>query len=111
MTIVMDASGNVLMYSYTGSPSADVGQTALDLTADQQTACLAAMAASPNGVNFNGQTFTPIAAPVLPPPPVLTVDQKLAAIGLTVSDIQGAIVEAQTKSPVAIPDPNTGPAP
>lgn len=41
--------------------------------------------------------------------PVLTVDQKLAAIGLTITDIQGAIVEAQTKSPVAIPDPNTAP--
>lgn len=42
--------------------------------------------------------------------PVLTVDQKLASIGLTITDIQGAIVEAQTKNPVPIPDPNTAPA-
>lgn len=109
MRIIVDASGNVLMWSSDGLPSAGAGQTAMDLTPQQQTALVVLMAQPNGGLTFiNG---TPAALPpvVPPPPPVLTTDQKLAAIGLTITDIQGAIVEAQTKSPVAIPDPNTAP--
>jgi hypothetical protein len=59
----------------------------------------------------NGNPVNPSPPPPPPPPPpILTVDQKLALIGLTALDIQGAIVEAQDKSPVAIPDPNTATA-
>lgn len=109
MTIVIDANGNVLMYSATGSPSPGAGQTAVLLTV-QQTAAFQAALASPNGgIVFDGQNFTSVKIVIIQPPPVLTVDQKLASIGLTIIDIQGAIVEAQTKSPVAIPDPNTAP--
>jgi hypothetical protein len=91
MRIIVDASGTVLMYSDMGQPTPDVGQTAIDLAPDLEATFLKAIATAPDGVTFDGQTFTPIAAPVVPPPPVLTVDQKLARIGLSVALLAPAI--------------------
>lgn len=108
MRLILDISGNVVMWSDSGLPSAGAGQTAVDLTAQQQAAFVALLGQPNGGLTFiNG---TPGAnPPTPPPPPPVTVDQKLAQIGLSVTDIQGAIVEAQTKSPIPIPDPNTAP--
>jgi hypothetical protein len=91
MRIIVDGSGNVLMWSGTGEPAPDVGQTAIDLAPDLGATFLAAIATAPDGLTFDGQTFTRIAAPVVPPPPVLTVDQKLAQIGLSVALLAPAI--------------------
>ena len=91
MRIIVDASGTVLMYSETGQPTPDVGQTAIDLTLDLATAFLKVCSSAAYGLTFDGQTFAPIAAPVQPPPPVLTVDQKLAQIGLSVALLAPAI--------------------
>jgi hypothetical protein len=78
-------------HSDTGQPSADAGQTAIDLAPDLEAIFLKAIATAPDGLTFDGQTFTPIAVPVQPPPPVLTVDQKLAQIGLSVALLAPAI--------------------
>jgi hypothetical protein len=67
MRIIVDASGNVLMWSAVGQPTPDVGQTAVDLSPDQEASFVKACAAAPNGVTFDGQTFTPIPSP---PPPI-----------------------------------------
>jgi hypothetical protein len=92
MRIIVDnTTSDVLMYSAMGQPSADVAQTAIDLAPDLAAAFLATIATAPDGLTFDGQTFTPIAAPVVPPPPVLTVDQKLAQIGLSVALLAPAI--------------------
>ena len=95
MRIIVDnTTTNVLMYSDTGQPSADAGQTAIDLAPDLEAAFRKAIATAQDGLTFDGQTFTPIAAPVQPPPPVLTVDQKLAQIGLSVALLAPAIQAA-----------------
>src|SRR5260370_12737181 len=91
MRIIVDASGTVLMYSDMGQPTPDVGQTAINLAPDLEATFLKAIATAPDGLTFDGQTFAPIAAPVQPPPPVLTVDQKLAQIGLSVALLAPAI--------------------
>ena len=92
MRIIVDnTTTNVLMYSDTGQPTPDVGETAIDLAPDLEATFLKAIATAPDGLTFDGQTFTPIAAPVVPPPPVLTVDQKLAQIGLSVALLAPAI--------------------
>ena len=91
MRIIVDASGTVLMYSDMGQPTPDVGQTAIDLSPDLAAACLKAIASVQEGLTFDGQTFAPNATPVQPTPPVLTVDQKLAQIGLSVALLAPAI--------------------
>jgi hypothetical protein len=91
MRIIVDASGIVLMYSDTGEPTPDVGQTAIDLASDLEATFRKVIATAPDGLTFDGQTFTPIPAPVQPPPPVLTVDQKLGQIGLSVALLAPAI--------------------
>jgi hypothetical protein len=92
MRIIVDnTTTNVLMYSDTGQPAPDAGETAIDLAPDLAATFLKAIATAPNGLAFDGQTFTPIAAPVQPPAPVLTVDQKLSQIGLSVALLAPAI--------------------
>lgn len=105
MNIATDATGLVLMYSEVGNPTPPAGGAFYVV---DDALFLAAMGKPNGGVRYDGQNFTvlPVTQPVIVQ---LTVDQKLASIGLTIIDIQGAIVEAQTKSPVAIPDPNTAP--
>jgi len=92
MRIIVDnTTTNVLMYSETGRPAPDVGQTAIDLAPDLEATFLKAIATAPDGLAFDGQSFAPIAAPIQPPAPVLTVDQKLAQIGLSVALLAPAI--------------------
>jgi hypothetical protein len=67
MRIIVDASQNVLMWSELGQPMPDVGQTAVDLSTDQRTVFLRALAAAPNGLTLDGQAF----APIPPPPPAV----------------------------------------
>jgi hypothetical protein len=86
MRIIVDASGTVLMYSDMDQPTPDVGQTAIDLA----TAFLKVIDTAPYGLTFDGENFAPIAAHVVPPP-VLTVDQKLSQIGLSVALLAPAI--------------------
>ena len=92
MNIILDASGNALMYSETGTLTADkaAGQQCIELTGDQ----LAAWQQRPpnDGMTFVNGVFawiTPRAAP-LPP---ATVDQKLAQIGLSVADLKAALTQ------------------
>jgi hypothetical protein len=90
MRIIVDASGTVLMYSDMDQPTPDVGQTAIDLASDLATAFLKVIDTAPYGLTFDGENFAPIAAHVVPPP-VLTVDQKLSQIGLSVALLAPAI--------------------
>jgi hypothetical protein len=103
MRIIVDASSTVLMYSDRGQPTASAGQTAIDLDPDLEAAFLKAIGTIPGGIAFDGQTFTPIAAPVVPPPPVLTVDQKLPQIGLSVALLAPAIQAAIQAVPAPPP--------
>jgi hypothetical protein len=97
--IVDDTTTNVLMYSDTGEPTPDVGQMAIDLAPDLEAIFLKAIATAPDGLTFDGQTFAPIAAPVQPPPPVLTVDQKLGlSVALLAPAIQ-AVIQAVPAPP------------
>ena len=89
MRIIMDAARHVLMWSELGQPAPGDGQTAIDLTPDRAVAFLEACAIATNGLTFDGQTFSPVPSP--PPPPPLTVDQKLAAVGLTPADLKQAL--------------------
>jgi hypothetical protein len=111
MRIIVDnTTTNVLMYSDTGEPTPDVGQTAIDLAPDLEPIFLAAIATAPDGLTFDGETFSPIAAPVVPPPPVLTVDQKLAQIGLSVALLASAIqavIQAVPAPPAQQDSPST----
>jgi hypothetical protein len=92
MRIIVDnTTSDVLMYSAMGQPSADVGQTAIDLAPDLEAIFLEAIGTAFYGLTFDGQTFTQLPAPVQPPAPVLTVDQKLGQIGLSVALLAPAI--------------------
>ncbi len=89
MNIILDASGNALMWSETGTLTADkaAGQQCIELTGDQ----LAVWQQRPpnDGMTFVNGVFT-WAAP-RPAPPPLTVDQKLGQLGLTVADLKAAL--------------------
>jgi hypothetical protein len=76
------------MWSENAQPSPADGQTAIDLTSDQAAALLKQTATANGGLKFDGNTFT-----VLPEatPLALTVDQKLAQIGLSVALLAPAI--------------------
>jgi hypothetical protein len=71
--------------------SPDEGQRAIDLDSNLGAVFLQAIGTAFYGLTFDGQTFTPSSAPVQPPVPVLTVDQKLAQIGLSVALLAPAI--------------------
>ena len=89
MNIILDASGNVLMWSETATPTADkaAGQQCIGLTDDQA----AAFGQQPpnDGLTFINGVFGSIAPRPAPPP--LTVDQKLGQLGLTVADLKAAL--------------------
>ena len=92
MNIIIDASGNALMWSEAGMPTADkaAGQQCIELTDDQVAAFLQR---PPNdGMAFINGVFDWTAPRPAPPP--LTVDQKLGQIGLTVSDLKAALQAA-----------------
>jgi hypothetical protein len=92
MNIILDASGKALMWSETGTPTADkaAGQQCIELTDDQVAAFLQR---PPNdGVTFANGVFDWIA--LRPAPPPLTVNQKLGQIGLSVSDLKAALQAA-----------------
>lgn len=85
--IITDASGNVLMYSDSGTPSPPPNCNAVTLTNAQRTAFLAAQAAPNGGYQFvNGVLSTLPFVPVVAV--VMTAVQKLATIGLTVADLK-----------------------
>jgi hypothetical protein len=92
MNIILDASGNALMWSE-GTLTADTaaGQQCIELTGDQ----LAAWQQRPpnDGMTFVNGVFTWVAPRAAPLPPV-TVDQKLGQIGLTVADLKAALAKA-----------------
>jgi hypothetical protein len=93
MNVILDASGNVLMWSETGAPTADkaAGQQCIELTDDQAAAW---QQRPPNdGMTFVNGVFGWIAQRASPPPPV-TVDQKLAQIGLSIADLKAALQAA-----------------
>jgi hypothetical protein len=93
MNIILDASGNVLMWSETGTPTADkpAGQQCIELTDDQAAAW---QQRPPNdGMTFANGVFAWIAPRAASLPPV-TVDQKPAQIGLSVSDLKAALAQA-----------------
>lgn len=71
MRIITRNSDNVVViYSAEGSPSADDGHVAYDLT-DEQAASFDAMLSQPNGgITFDGTTFASLPAPA-PPKPVV----------------------------------------
>jgi hypothetical protein len=98
MNIILDASGNVLMWSETGTLTADkaAGQQCFELTDEQVAAFLQR---PPNdGMTFINGVFGWIAPPPAPPP--LTVDQKLAQIGLSVAVLSAALnITAQPAPP------------
>ena len=97
MRIIVDASGTVLMYSETGQPSPDVGQTAIDLSPDLEAAFVKAIATAPNGVTFDGQSFTPIPPPPPPIPQQATPLQMRCALRqLGLLDQVNAYVATQT---------------
>jgi hypothetical protein len=86
MNIVVDGSGKVVMWSENGAPTPPAGCTLVALT-DDQAAAFAGL--PPNaGVTFNGQSFA--AAPVVTPPPP-TVAEALAAMGITIAQLQQAL--------------------
>ncbi len=89
MKIIIDDGGNVLMWSADGDPAPGDGRTSVELTHDQETALLEQTTIPNNGLIFRNGSFSMIAPP--PPPPPLTVDQKLAAIGLTPADLKRAL--------------------
>ena len=92
ISIILDASGNVLMWSETGTPTADkaAGQQCTELTDDQVAAFLQR---PPNdGMTFINGVFGWIAPRPAPPP--MTVDQKLGQIGLSVADLKAALAQA-----------------
>jgi hypothetical protein len=90
MNIILDASGNVLMFSETGTPMPPDGCQLVELTDDQAAAW---QQRPPNdGMTFINGVFGWIAPS--PPPPPLTVDQKLGQIGLSVSDLKAALAQA-----------------
>jgi hypothetical protein len=93
MRIIVDASGNVLMWSEDGTPTADeqAGQQCLALTPEQAVDLLRQTETANSGLIFaNGV----VSARQQPPPPPLTVDQKLAAVGLTLADLRQALGQA-----------------
>ena len=84
--VVRDADNAIVMYSDTGSPEPGDGCRLVSLD-DAQTADLEKLLATPSGgITFDGETFTVLPAPPAPPPP--TPAQKLAASGLTVSELK-----------------------
>jgi hypothetical protein len=89
MKIIIDADGNVRMWSTDGDPAPGDGQTSVELTPDQETALLEQTAIPNNGLIFRNGSFSMIAP--APSPPPLTVDQKLAAVGLTPADLKQAL--------------------
>jgi hypothetical protein len=91
MNIILDASGNALMWSdSTLTADKAAGQQCIELTGDQ----LAAWQQRPpnDGMTFINGVFGWIAPRPAPPP--LTVDQKLSQIGLSVADLKGALAAA-----------------
>src|SRR5260370_35448654 len=97
MNIILDASGNVLMWSETATPTADkaAGQQCIGLTDDQAGALLQQ---PPNdGLTFIDGVFASIAPRPAPPP--LTVDQKLGQIDLSISDLKPALAAAAAVGP------------
>src|SRR3984893_17305579 len=97
MRIVIDASGTVLMYSDTGQPAPDVGQTAIDLSPDLQASFVKAIATAPSGLTFDGQSFTPIPPPPPPIPQHATPLQMRCALRqLCLLDQVNAYVATQT---------------
>jgi hypothetical protein len=90
ISIILDASGNVLMWSETGTPMPPDGCQLVELTDEQAAAFLQR---PPNdGLTFSNGVFGWIAPRPAPPPP--TVDQKLGQIGLSLADLQTALNQA-----------------
>jgi hypothetical protein len=94
MNIILDASGNVLMWSETATPTADkaAGQQCIGLTDDQA----AAFGQQPpnDGLTFINGAFG--STPPRPSPLPLTVDQKLGQFGLSVADLKAALAAVGT---------------
>ncbi len=78
MKIIIDAVGNVLMWSADGDPAPGDGRTSVELTHDQETALLEQTTIPNNGLIFRNGSFSMIAP-------------KLAAVGLTPADLKQAL--------------------
>jgi hypothetical protein len=89
-SIIVDASNEIIMWSDGGAPVPGQGQQLVMLTDDQQAAFLVALG-TPGGLSFDGKSFAALPAPAPATPVQLTVDQKLAQIGLSVALLAPAI--------------------
>lgn len=77
MNIILDAAGNVLMYSEDAKPDAGAGETLLTLTGEQADELRALTRTRNAGLRFSGGRLTALpAAPVVVNP----IDQRQAAI-------------------------------